>query len=79
MSHGMEMSMDELLGLPVTVPIEVAGRALGMGRTKTRQLYQQGEFPCRVLTLGRSLIVTKAALFEALGLQLDGNPVDLES
>lgn len=43
------MSRDELLGLPPTVDIETAARALGIGRTAAYRLARTGEFPCAVL------------------------------
>lgn len=69
------MSLDELLSLPVTMDIVVAGRAFGLGRTKAYELHQAGEFPCEVLPLGRYLRVRKADLMRALGLSVDGKPL----
>lgn len=75
MSHGIAMTRDELLALPVSVSVYTAGRAFGMGRDKTRQLARTGDLPFRTVTLGQSLMVTRAALFEALGLGEDGKPL----
>jgi hypothetical protein len=61
------MEEPELLALPVTVKLETAGRAFGMGRTKAYELARAGKFPCPVLPLGRRIVVTKAALLNALG------------
>jgi Helix-turn-helix domain len=66
MTH--EMTLAELLALPVSVDLETAGRALGMGRTKAHELARQQEFPCRVLRVGKKYRVPRSALFEALGL-----------
>lgn len=63
------MTDEELLALPVTVDIETAGRAFGMGRTKAQELAKKGDFPCQVLPLGRRRVVTKAALLGALGVR----------
>lgn len=60
------MSEEELLALPVTVDMETAGRAFGMGRTKAYQMARANQFPCEVLPLGRRFVVTKAALLAAL-------------
>lgn len=59
----------EVLALPVTVDVETAGRAFGFGRTKAFQLAKDGKFPCEVLTYGRRLVVTKAAITSALGIR----------
>ena len=68
MSHG------ELLALPVAVSVYTAGRAFGMGRDKTRQLARDEKLPFAAVRLGQSLMVTRAALFEALGLDPEGAP-----
>jgi hypothetical protein len=74
------MTMDELLGLPVTFGIEVAGRAWDMGRTKSYDLARRGAFPCPVLRVGKSYRVTRADLFRALGIATDhaGRPADAD-
>ncbi|WP_232320600.1 hypothetical protein [Herbidospora daliensis] len=65
----IRMSMEELLGLPVSVPLVVAGRAWGMGGTKSRELARAGEFPCPVRRLGSSYVVTRVDLLRSLGLE----------
>lgn len=62
------MTMDELLALPPAFNLETAGRAFDMGRTKSHQLARSGQFPCKVLRVGHTYRVTRAALFEALGI-----------
>jgi hypothetical protein len=62
------MTIEELFALPVTLDIEVAGRAWMMGRTKAYALARNGEFPCPVLRVGRAYRVTRADLFRALGI-----------
>lgn len=69
------MSTEELLALPVSFDLETAGRAFGLGRTKSHELARAGEFPCPVRRLGRRYRVTKADLFRELGLNLDGTPL----
>ncbi|MEU9516615.1 helix-turn-helix domain-containing protein [Micromonospora sp. NPDC048169] len=61
------MSREELLALPVTFDIVVAGRACGMGRTTAYELAKRGEFPVRVLKLGNRYRVTRADLLRFLG------------
>ena len=61
------MSLDELLSLPVSVDLTTAGRAFGIGRTKAFELARAGEFPVKVIRVGRKLRVSKAVILEALG------------
>lgn len=70
----MAMSDEEIRALPAVVPLAVAGRALGMGRDKTMQLYRSGEFPCKVLPLGRKLKVRRFELLSVLGLDEPDQP-----
>lgn len=58
----------ELLALPVSVDLATAGRAFGLGRTKSFELAQAGAFPCRVLRVGLRYRVPRSALLEALGI-----------
>ncbi len=64
---GIEMTLQELLELPVSVDLVTAGRAFGLGRTRSFELAQAGEFPCKVLKVGIKYRVPRSALFEALG------------
>ena len=64
----LEMSLDELLSLPVSVDLTTAGRAFGIGRTKSFELARQGRFPVKVSFVGARYRVTRSAIFEALGL-----------
>lgn len=62
------MSRAELMALPASVDLwPTAGRALGLGRSKTFELAARGEFPARVLRLGRLRKVPTADLLRALG------------
>lgn len=61
------MTEDELDGLPVAVDLDTAGRAFGLGRTKSHELARAGEFPCKVLRLGHRYRVLKVDLLSALG------------
>lgn len=62
------LSLADLQRLPAVVDVVTAGRALGLGRTKTYQLAQAGEFPCRVIRVGKSYLVPTAELLSLLGL-----------
>ena len=59
----------ELLALPVTVDVPTAARALGLGRSTAYELARRGEFPCRVLRVGRSYRVPTADLMRVLGVE----------
>jgi hypothetical protein len=61
------LSVKELMELPSAFDVVTAGRAFGIGRTKTHQLVRSGEFPVPVLRLGSSYRVTRAALLRVLG------------
>lgn len=64
------MTYDELLTLPVSVDLVTAGRAFSIGRTKAHELARAGDFPCRVLRLGREYRVPRMEIFRALGLEI---------
>lgn len=68
------MSMDELLDLPVSFPLETAAKAWGFSRGKAVYLKKQGKLPFRWHQTGpnANVTVTKADLFASLGLNLDG-------
>ncbi|MCX5271262.1 MULTISPECIES: integrase [Streptomyces] len=63
----------ELLALPAAVDLATAGRALGLGRTKTYELAQRGEFPVRLLRLGTAYRCVTADLLDLLGIAPDQN------
>ena len=71
----LEMSLEELRALPVSVDLTTAGRAFGLGRTKAFELAQAGEFPCRVLRVGIRYRVPRSAIFEALGIDPVGDKI----
>jgi hypothetical protein len=64
----------EIRTLPAMVDVVTAGRALGVGRTKSYALARAGEFPCRVLRIGGSHLVPTADLLTLLGLDTIGRP-----
>jgi hypothetical protein len=61
------LSPVELQNLPSVIDLVTAGRAFGIGRTKSHALVRAGQFPVPVLRLGNSYRVTRAALLRALG------------
>lgn len=67
-SQVVPMSRAELLELPASVDLTTAGRAFGLGRTRTYELVKSGEFPVRVVKLGNKYRVPTAELLTALGI-----------
>ena len=64
-----QMSQDELLGLPTTISVETAARAIGLGRTRAYQLARRGELPCKVIRIGASYRVVTGDLRRLLGIE----------
>jgi hypothetical protein len=64
----------EIRDLPAMVDVVTAGRALGVGRTKSYALARAAQFPCRVLRVGGSYLVPTADLLGVLGLTPAGLP-----
>ena len=60
---------NEIRSWPVTVDIQTAGRAWGIGRDQAYRLAREGQFPVPVLRLGRYLRVTRASVLVALGIE----------
>lgn len=66
-----EMSQEELLALPVSFGLDTAARALGIAPSTAQALAKSGDFPCKVLRIGRMYKVTRADLFRMLGIEDD--------
>lgn len=62
------MQLAELLALPVAFDLDTSNRALQLGRTKGFDLAKRGEYPIRILRVGRTYRVTRADLLRALGI-----------
>jgi integrase len=61
------VAVTELLALPAVTDLITAGKAFGIGRTKSYELARAGEFPCRVIRVGRTYCVPTADLLAQLG------------
>lgn len=72
------MTPDEVLSLPVVVDLASAGRCFGLPRSTTHDAVRRGEFPVPVLRLGHRMMVTRAALLTALGIE-DAGPEKSEA
>lgn len=67
------------LGDRLTVNLPVACAALGIGKTLGYELVRRGEFPVRVVRLGRRVVVSVHEICDFLGIQLeDGDIVTAE-
>jgi hypothetical protein len=53
----------------LTTDIATAGTILGIGRSKAYALAKRGQFPVRVLQIGRSYVVPVPAILELLGVK----------
>lgn len=62
------MAVAELQALPAAIDLETAGRAVGLGRTKSYELARTGQFPVPVLRLGNAYRVATADVLALLGL-----------
>jgi hypothetical protein len=67
-SGPVALTFAEIAGLPATVDLLTAGRALGIGRTTAYTLVRNGEFPCSVLKVGGSYRVPTVGIMRLLGL-----------
>jgi hypothetical protein len=64
------LTMAEVMMLPAVTDLVSAGKALGMGRTRSYELAQAGTFPCPVLWIDRTYQVPTAGLLTVLGMPL---------
>ncbi|MCT9090567.1 integrase [Streptomyces sp. ASQP_92] len=68
-----EMTHEELMTLPVVVPLETANRALGIGRTRGYDMAKREAYPVRVLRHGRRYTVSRYDLHRHLGVVREGD------
>jgi hypothetical protein len=64
------MTLAEVMALPVITDVVSAGKALGMGRTRSYELARAGSFPCRVVRVGKTYHVPTADLLTLLGVTM---------
>ncbi|WP_187361167.1 hypothetical protein [Phytoactinopolyspora mesophila] len=67
------LSVDEIRTFPAAVPLVDAGRAFGLGRTKTHELARAGEFPVPLIKIGSSYRARRSDILDALGI-VDAEP-----
>jgi hypothetical protein len=61
-------TIDAVRGLGATIDIETAGAILGIGRSKSYELAKSGDFPVRVLRIGKRYLVPTPSLLALLGI-----------
>ena len=61
-------TIDAVRNLGATVDIVTAGAILGIGRSKSYELAKDGEFPVRVLRIGRRYLVPTPSILALLGI-----------
>ena len=61
------MNHDELAALPPIVDVPTAARVLGIGRSLASDLVRRGEWPTKVLRIGRLIKIPSAPLLSLLG------------
>ena len=62
-------TIDAVRNLGATTDIETAGAILGIGRSKSYELARRGEFPVRVLRIGRRYLVPIPSILALLGVE----------
>jgi hypothetical protein len=67
MSSERTWTVQAVRDLGVTTDIETAGSILGIGRSKAYALAKAGQFPVRVVQVGRGYRVPVPAILELLG------------
>lgn len=70
-AEALEMTVQEVLDLPVMVPLRTAGRALGLNESTSYRLAKESKFPVRVVAVGARFKVPRAALMDVLGISED--------
>jgi hypothetical protein len=60
-------TIESVRALGTTTDVETAAAILGIGRTKAYELAKAGEFPVKMIRVGRRYIVPIPALLAALG------------
>ncbi len=64
-----DMSVEEVLALPLAISVATAARAFKIGADKAYRLIEEGRFPAKLIPLGDTTKVATASVWEALGLR----------
>jgi len=73
------LTVDEVRALPAAVDLVTAGRALGLGRTKSHEMARAGDFPLPLMRLGSRYRVRRSDLCALLGVDGAANGEGLSS
>jgi excisionase family DNA binding protein len=65
-------TIDAVRALAAMIDIETAGAVLGIGRSKSYEMAKNGEFPVRIVRIGRRYLVPTSAILALLGID-DGS------
>jgi hypothetical protein len=65
-ADGRRWTEQAVRSLGMTTDVETAGAILGIGRTKAYELAQAGEFPVKILRIGRRYLVPVPAILRLL-------------
>lgn len=76
MSARRQWTRERVLSLGLHTDLVTAGEIVGIGRTTAHDLARRGEFPVKVLRLGRKYVVPVAPLLELLGINDGDAPAD---
>ncbi|RUL89983.1 DNA-binding protein [Verrucosispora sp. FIM060022] len=66
---GQVWTIEEVRELGLTTDVETAAAILGIGRTKAYALARTGEFPVRLLRVGRRYVVPVQAILNILAVE----------
>ena len=62
-------TVEAIRSLGATTDVETAGSILSIGRTKAYALAKAGQFPVRVVRVGRRYVVPVPAILQLLGIE----------
>jgi hypothetical protein len=66
-SRSQAWTIEAIRGLGATTDVETAGAILGIGRSKSYELARSGEFPVRIVRIGRRYLVSIPSILDLLG------------
>jgi hypothetical protein len=61
-------TIDTVRNLGATIDVETAGAILGIGRSKSYELAKAGEFPVRIVRIGRRYLVPTTGILALLNI-----------
>jgi hypothetical protein len=67
--NGRVWTVQAVRGLGMTTDVETAGSILGIGRSKAYEMAKAGQFPVRLVRIGRRYVVPVVALLRLLDVE----------